>query len=166
VWNSADGIQWTRKSEKAAWSPRVVSTLVVFKERLWLIGGGVIDGEKEINPDSNKEVWSTADGVNWIRVKTNREQIGAWGGTPVVFDDKLWLIGANRDGNFASAVLVTDDGVTWREESAPWSPRGASAAWVSAGKLFMTGGKFSYMKNGETVFVYSNDVWAMSRKTK
>jgi hypothetical protein len=61
---------------------------------------------------------------------------------------------------------VTDDAVTWREESAPWSPRGAVAVWTFGGKLFMTGGKYSYMKNGEPVFVYSNDVWAMSKKTE
>jgi hypothetical protein len=140
--------------------------MVVFKDRLWLIGGGVIDGEKEINPNSKNEVWSSADGVGWTRVKTNRNHNQSWGGTPVVFDGKLWLVGANRDGNFASAVLVTDDGATWREESAPWSPRGATAAWVAGDKLFMTGGKYSYMKNGEPVFVYSNDVWAMSRKSE
>jgi len=167
IWNSEDGVKWKRVVEKAAWSPRLVGTIVRFKNRLWLFGGGVIDGEKEINPDSNKEVWSSEDGINWTQeMKTNTEKSWGWGATPVVFDGKLWLVGANRDGNFASAVLVSDDGVTWQSQSAPWSPRGAVAAWVFGDKLFMTGGKYSYQKNGAPVFVYSNDVWAMSKKTE
>jgi len=165
IWNSEDGVKWKRVVEKAAWSPRLVGTIVRFKNRLWLFGGGVIDGEKENNPNSNKEVWSSEDGINWTQeMKTNTEKNWGWGATPVVFDGKLWLVGANRDGNFASAVLVSDDGITWQAQSAPWSPRGAVAVWVFNDKLFMTGGKFSYQKNGEPVFVYSNDVWAMSKK--
>jgi hypothetical protein len=62
-------------------------------------------------------------------------------------------------------VLVSEDGANWREYPAPWSPRGGTAVWVAGDKLFMTGGKYSFTENGEIKFVYSNDVWAMSRKT-
>lgn len=163
IWNSADGIRWTRVVSRAAWSPRNLS-VIEFKDRLWIFGGGVIDGEKNSNPDSGNEVWSSKDGVTWAPVKMKTE----WrGGTPVVFDDKLWFVGANRnDGNFDNAVLVSGDGVTWQAQSAPWSSRGAVAVWTLKGKLFMTGGKYSYQKNGAPVFVYSNDVWAMSVKTE
>ena len=164
IWNSADGVRWKRVAEHAAWSPRNVG-IVEFKNRLWIFGGGVIDGEKANNPNSNKEVWSSADGIKWTQEKMKTERIV--GGTPVVFDNKLWFVGANRnDGNFDNAVLVSEDGVTWRALSAPWSPRGAVAVWIFNNKLFMTGGKYSYMKNGEPVFVYSNDVWAMSKKSE
>jgi hypothetical protein len=164
IWNSADGVRWTRVAEHAAWSPRNVG-IVEFKNRMWIFGGGVIDGEKNNNLNSNNEVWSSEDGINWTQVKKKTERVG--GGTPIVFDNKLWLIGANRnDGNFARSSLVSDDAITWREESAPWTPRGAVAVWTFGGKLYMTGGKYSYMKNGEPVFVYSNDVWAMSKKTE
>ncbi|HEX9963240.1 MAG TPA: hypothetical protein VGB00_20075 [Pyrinomonadaceae bacterium] len=164
IWNSTDGVRWTRVSEHAAWSARNVG-VVEFKNRLWIFGGGVIDGDKEINPDSHKEVWSSADGVNWTQEKMKTERRA--GGTPVVYADKLWFVGANRnDGSFDNAVLVSADGVTWQAQSAPWSPRGAVAVWIFNNKLFMTGGKYSYMKNGEPVFVYSRDVWAMSRKTE
>jgi hypothetical protein len=164
VWNSADGVRWTRVVERAAWSPRNAGILVEFKNRLWMLGGGVIDGMKNDNPNSGKEIWSSADGFNW-KLETANLELSAFG-TPIIFDDKLWLIGANRnDGNFARSSLVTEDMVTWHEESAPWSPRGAVAVWIFGGKLFMTGGKYSYPRNGVPVFVYSNDVWAMSKKT-
>ena len=165
VWNSRDGVNWTRIAEKTAWTPRTARVVFVFKDRIWLLGGGVIDGEKMDNPNAGKEVWSSVDGINWMEVKINSpRQIG---GTPAVFDNKLWLVGGNRnDGNFSSAVFVSEDGVNWQEQSAPWSPRGAVAAWVFDDKLFMTGGKYSYTEpNGEIKFVYSNDVWAMSKKT-
>ncbi|MEO7660668.1 MAG: hypothetical protein ABIV48_13720, partial [Pyrinomonadaceae bacterium] len=102
---------------------------------------------------------------NWTQVKMKTELGG--GGTPVVFDNKLWFVGANRnDGIFGNAVLVSDDGVAWQAQSAPWSPRGAVAVWVFDDKLYMTGGKFSETVNGEIKFIYSNDVWAMSRTSK
>ena len=86
----------------------------------------------------------------------------------MVFDDQLWLVGANRnDGNFGNAVLASADGANWRVVGAPWSPRGAAVVWVAGDQLFMTGGKYSYRKpNGELEFVYSNDVWAMSRSLR
>jgi hypothetical protein len=163
VWNSADGINWTRAAEKTAWSERNPTRIIVFKDRLWLIGGGVIDGEKTNNPNAGKEVWSSADGINWTEVKVNSP--GGLGGSPVVFDERIWLVGANRgDGNFDNAVLVSDDGANWRARSAPWSPRGGTVVWVAGDKLFLTGGKYSYREKGEIRFVYSSDVWAMRKK--
>ncbi len=166
VWNSSDGVRWQLIAETTAWSPRNVSVLAVFQNRLWVLGGGPIDGDKAnwINPDSEREVWSAVDGITWTQVKADLNR--KWRGTPVVFDNKLWLVGANRGGVFESAAWVTADGARWTELSAPWSPRGAVAAWVYDGKLFMTGGKSSHTENGEVKFVYSNDVWAMSRKTE
>ena len=165
VWTSADGVRWTRVAEKTEWSARTAQ-VIVFKDRLWLIGGGVIDGEVNPNPNSGNEIWSSADGVKWT--KADVRGIDKLGGTPIVFDERLWLVGANRnDGVFGNAVLTSDDGANWRALSAPWSPRGAPVLWVFADRLFMTGGKFSYRQpNGELKFVYSNDVWTMSKVIK
>lgn len=161
VWNSADGVNWTQVTENTNWSPRTPSVTVVFKDKIWLMGGGVIDGEKNGNPNSYKEVWTSEDGKNWTQIKTDSTR--KWRGNPVVFDNKLWLAGANRGGTFESAVWVSEDGANWKELSAPWSPRGAVAVWVFDNKLYLTGGKSSHVDNGETKFVYSNDVWAMSK---
>lgn len=163
VWNSADGVKWRRVAEKTAWTPRTAGVFE-FKGKLWLFGGGVIDGEKSDNPNSRNEVWTSADGVKWTEVKINSPRLP--NGTSVVFDDKLWFIGGNRnDGRFDSALFVSEDGLNWQSQSAPWTPRGAVAVWVYGDRLFMTGGKYSYREpNGEIKFVYSNDVWALSRR--
>src|SRR5262249_17477840 len=110
--------------------------------------------------NAGREIWSSADGVRWT-LATNQMPRTA-GGSPIVFDGKLWLVGANRGGSFARASLVIEDGVMWSEESAPWSPRHAAAAWVYDDELFMTGGKYSVIENGNIRFIYSNDVWRMS----
>ena len=161
VWNSSDGVTWTRVIESAGWSPRANSGLVVFKDRMWLLGGAVIDGMLNDNPGSAKEIWSSSDGINWGRIPGEMPAMA--GGTPVVFDEELWLVGANRDGTFGRSSLVTSDLRRWREEEAPWSPRGAVATWVLDNKLYMTGGKYSVNENGNIRFIYSNDVWVMSK---
>lgn len=164
AWSSVDGVKWERAAENVAWSPRNPGNITVFNDKIWIIGGDVIDGEKNLNPNSNKEIWSSADGVNWTQaaIKSPRPLAG----TPVVFDGKLWLAGANRGNGFDSGMLYTEDGVHWNEMQAPWSPRGGVAAWVFNDKLYLTGGKYSHTVNGEIKFVYSNDIWAMERKSE
>ncbi len=161
VWNSEDGVRWNRVAEKTAWSPRTISVLTVFKGEMWLLGGGAIDGDTEVNKAGEREVWASGNGKDWRRVEADLNR--KWRGTPVVFDGKLMLVGANRGGSFESAIWATENGSKWSEIMAPWSPRGGVAAWVFGGKLYMTGGKSSHTENGEIKFVYSNDVWAMSK---
>lgn len=162
VWNSVDGATWTRVTAKAGWSPRTGSTVVVFRNKIYLIGGSVIDGTPDPNPSSDREIWSSSDGSAWTRIENDLQNRS--GGFPIVFDDKLWLVGANRDGSFARSSLVSSDGATWNEVAAPWSPRGGAAAWIFNDKLYMTGGKYSVTENGQIRFIYSNDVWVMEKR--
>lgn len=157
IWNSQDGLVWTRVVERAPWSARSGGNIIVFRNKMFLLGGGVIDG-----PQVN-DVWSSTDGITWAR---EAEQIAPERpmGTPIVYDNKLWLVGANRSGTFGSGMAVSHDGKIWRKQTAPWSPRGGVAAWTNGPDLFITGGKYSTEKNGEHTFVYSNDVWRMRRK--
>jgi len=162
VWTSNDGVNWKRVADSTAWTPRTVGNVIVYKNKFWFHGGGVIDGERSDNSNEQNETWTSEDGVNWTRVETKFD--GYLSGTPVVFDNKIWLIGGNRnDGKFENAAFVSADGVSWERRPAPWTPRGGVAVWVFQDKLFMTGGKYSETVNGEIRFIYSNDVWAMSR---
>lgn len=155
VWRSSDGLQWERVTDRAPWGPRGGSKTVVFKDRLYLIGGGVLDG-----PNSN-DVWSTGDGTTWRQETVSLAPEAPTGFTPVAMRDAIWLVGANRSGAFKSEMLVSNDGQRWTPVSAPWSPRGGVAAWTDGASLYVTGGKYSTVQNGETVFAYSNDVWVM-----
>lgn len=155
VWRSANGVDWTRVAEAPPWSARSNASAVVFRGRMWLIGGGVIDGAIA------NDTWSSADGVSWRRETESIAPENPVGYAAVVHDDRLWLIGANRSGRFSSELLVSEDGRTFTAARAPWSPRGGVAAWSYAGALYITGGKFSVERNGEHIFSYSNDVWRL-----
>lgn len=159
VWNSADGVTWTRVVEKAPWSERnTYGKILVFKDKLWLIGGGKID-----QPPA-EDVWNSEDGKSWTRVTEKMYSQPVLNGTPIVYDDRIWLLGVNRNDTFSNAMLVSADGKEWQERSAPWTPRGGVAAAVHDGKLYMTGGKYSVTENGQIKFIYSNDVWYMAAK--
>lgn len=158
VWRSVDGLEWRRVTQAAPFGPRMGSKAVTFRDRLYLIGGGRLDGP------SNNDVWSTADGKAWRRETGAIDDAAPVGFTPVVFDDRLWLVGANRSGRFASEMLVSDDGRKFRGVSAPWSPRGGVAVWIAKDQLYLTGGKYSTESGDDIQFIYSNDVWAMRRQ--
>ena len=113
----------------------------------------------------NNDVWSSADGLHWtIETKgmvPNEEIVGS---SAIVYDNRIWLLGCNRNNKFKSEVLVSEDGKTWKAERAPWSPRGGIAACIYKDKIVMTGGKYGGPGiEGQTEFVYSNDVWSFSK---
>lgn len=149
IWNSPDGINWTKQRENAPFGPRSGSQVVELDGKLYLL---------------NNDVWSSADGLNWEKVTSEivkGEEI--FGYTAVIFDKKIWLLGCNRNGRFSSQVLVSSDGKNWEAKDAPWSPRGGIAAAVFQNKLFITGGKYGGTPN-HVDFVYSNDVWALEQR--
>ena len=64
-----------------------------------------------------------------------------------------------------SELIKSNDGKTWTPERAPWSPRGAATACLFKDKVILTGGKYGGPGiNGQTEFVYSNDVWQLEKK--
>lgn len=113
----------------------------------------------------DNDVWVSDDGIHWEKIADQITNATLFGYASVVFDNKIWLLGCNRNGQFASKVYVSGDGINWQEQDAPWSPRGGIAAAVYNGKLYMTGGKYGGFRNGttETEFVYSNDVWMLEK---
>src|SRR5262249_41921630 len=160
VWNSDNGVKWHRVTEQAPWAPRNDPSVFVFQNRLWLLAGGIIDGELF------KDVWSTPDGLNWKQENKQMASRPNVGGSVAIYDEKIWIVAVNRNDGFPNAVLVSNDGVNWTERQAPWTPRGGVATCVFDGKLFMTGGKYSINENGQIKFIYSNDVWYMSATSK
>ena len=148
AWNSADGINWIRVANNLPFGKKENSQFVFFNNKIFML---------------NNDVWSSTDGKKWIK-ETDEIVKGQsiFGYAPVVFDNKIWLLGCNRNNVFKSELLVSDDGKTWTAERAPWSPRGGIAACVFKEKLFMTGGKYGGPGiAGQTEFVYSNDVWSL-----
>ena len=149
IWNSEDGVHWTKQKDNLPFGKRSGSLIVQLNNRLYLL---------------NNDVWSSSDGLNWQQ-ETNEivkgEQI--FGYAALVYDQKIWLLGCNRNGQFSSQVLVSSNGKQWEGMDAPWSPRGGIAATVHNNSIFMTGGKYGGTPD-HTEFIYSNDLWTLDKK--
>ena len=148
IWNSPDGVTWTKQKDDLPFGKRSGSQVVDLKGKLFLL---------------DNDVWTSNDGLNWTQVTpeiVKGEQI--FGYRAIVFDGKIWLLGCNRNGQFSSQVLVSGDGKNWEGQDAPWTPRGGIAATVYDEKIYMTGGKYGGTPKMPD-FRYSNDVWMLSK---
>ena len=76
VWSSTDGVTWEPATEKAGWSPRIAAGAVVFKGRMWILGGTedyYFGDDKSLKND----VWSSADGKDWKQETANAAVVAA-----------------------------------------------------------------------------------------
>jgi hypothetical protein len=149
IWNSEDGINWIKQKENLPFGKRSGSQVVILNNTLYLL---------------DNDVWGSKNGLDWQKV-TNEIVEGEeiFGYSAQVFDNKIWLLGCNRNGHFSSQVLFSTDGKIWQSQIAPWLPRGGVAAIVHKNKIYMTGGKYGGTPNHPD-FRYDNDVWVLERQ--
>ena len=149
VWSSPDGKNWTQETASAKWSARNSHTSVVFKDKMWVLGG-------ENNQD---DVWSSSDGKNWTKVTDSPGWDGRYAHTSVVFKDKIWVIG----GAYLCCddVWSSPDGKNWTEvaDSVAWSYRYAHTSVVFKDKIWVIGG---YDGSAKPYHKSQNDVWSSS----
>jgi hypothetical protein len=144
VWSSADGMGWEPVTAAAPWSARLAGAALVFRDRLWVLGGT----ENYYFGDSSSlrnDVWSSADGKEW-RLETER---APWSPRAyhqaVVLEGRIYLFGGGNyvpDYQAKNDVWSSADGKEWRleTESAPWAPRLWFAAEVYRGRVWVLGG--------------------------
>jgi len=150
AWVSRDAVHWTKVADSLPFGDRAGQRFVIFKEQLIMLA---------------HDVWISSDGLEWTLLTPKITEGDIFGYSVEVFDDMIWLIGCNRSGQFRSEVLYSTDGITWKAERAPWSPRGGVATCIFNNQIIMTGGKYGGPGiAGQTEFVYNNDVWALKRQ--
>jgi N-acetylneuraminic acid mutarotase len=131
---SVPGALWDRVLTRSIWSSRDGHTALVFRDRLWVLGGW--------GAGPLQDVWTSPDGVEWQAVgdapwPARKAHAG------VVFKDRIWILGGGTGGDEqASDVWSSPDGVTWTQETAaaPWSKRLNHAGAVFDGKIWILGG--------------------------
>ena len=166
VWNSEDGRVWTYVNSKkqVPWGPRVLHYTIVFKDRIWVMGGQTLPQFADADEKFYNDVWSTEDGVRWVQAaeKTPRWTPRGTIGGSVIFKDRIWVLGgATYDTpDHPERILYNDiwssgDGVSWEchLSNAPWQPRTYhdvavfdGCMWVLEGSRWRVGGN-------------QNDVW-------
>ncbi len=135
VWNSTDGSIWTQLMANAAFSARDNHTTVVFKERLWVIGGRDDEGRKN-------DVWQSTDGSIWTQAAANAAFSARDNHTAVVFKEQLWVIGGRDDKGRKNDVWHSKDGSNWKQATAnaAFSVRSSHTTAVFDNKLWVIGG--------------------------
>ncbi len=157
VWRTTDGVRWDRVAAAAGWTPRLAAGAVVFKDKMWILGGSedyYFGDERSLKND----VWSSADGVTWTLVTPNAGWAPRAYHQAVVFDDKMWILGGGNylPGHFAlHDVWYSEDGAHWTRATdvAPWPPRLWFSAVVHRGRMWVLGG---WSKNTGNL----GDVWS------
>jgi hypothetical protein len=144
VWRSANGVHWTRATDRPPWGDRHGATAVFFRGELWALGG-------EENRVKQRDVYHSKDGSRWTRGPDAPWSARRWH-TATVFHDQLWILGGS-DSSDRNDVWVTSDGASWRlvAEHSPWRPRRAHATVVWRDQLCVLGGS-----SGDRVLT---DVW-------
>jgi hypothetical protein len=125
--------------------------VVVFEDKLWLLGGADQVASDFKTMHMLNDVWSSEDGLNWTQVTAAAPWSPREGARLVVLGDAMYLVAA--DG--AADVWRTTDGVNWTQvaSSVPWGPRFGYGAEAFDGKLWVLGGYLSDPRDA------LNDVW-------
>lgn len=155
IWNSPDGVNWTKVTPKEPrWPQRgMIGGTAVFKDRIWILGGGTYDTPQQPQRKFFNDVWSSADGVNWQCHTAAAPWHPRQYHEVAVFDGNLWVLEGWNKGN-RNDVWYSADGVTWHElPGTPWPPRHAASVFVHDGALWMVAGNNM-----------NSDVWKLVRQ--
>ena len=153
VWKSSDGVNWDLVTEDAGFVP---GRIVVFKDRLWSIGGW------ERTSDSDgilKDIWSSADGIHWRRELSDVEFLNRSKFEVAVHQGRIWLTGGGTgrcpSSSDYSDTWYTEDGIVWHAStvSVTYPSRCGHRMLNHNGQLYIVGGASSNK--------YLNDVWVL-----
>lgn len=85
VWCSEDGVNWKQVTASAQWDPRMWFSAVVYRDRIWVMGGWS-DEHKNFG-----DVWYSKDGSNWKQFKSAIQWSKRHEHSAFVFKDKIWV---------------------------------------------------------------------------
>ena len=166
VWNSEDGVHWTKVADDLPWGPRgLIGGEAIFNNRIWLLGGGTYETPQRPDRVVYNDVWSTADGIQWECHTPDAAWQPRQYHEVAVFDNQLWVLEgyshagdrkfcpASPVGSNINDVWHSPDGVQWTEvPNSPWLPRHAASVFVYHDALWLVAG------NNMT-----SDVWKLTR---
>ncbi|GAG47245.1 unnamed protein product, partial [marine sediment metagenome] len=138
------GVDWKKVHPVTShWAPRgMIGGNVVFKNRMWILGGGTYDTPDIPERNFYNDVWSSADGIHW---ECHLES-ALWNPRQyhdvAVFDDHMWVMEGYVEGiGNVKDVWYSADGINWHElPDTPWNPRHAASVFVYDNALWMVAG--------------------------
>ena len=141
---------------QAAFAPRDGVGALVFKDRMWLLGGWNPRDKEHFPQTCTNDVWSSTDGADWTLELPNTYGTDAfdperdWEGRHtagyVVYQGKMWIVGGDPlQGHYQPDVWNSEDGKAWRHvnrgQPVPWGPRVLHHTFVLHDKIWIIGGQ-------------------------
>ena len=147
----ADPSAWNevKPNNNAGWQARRSHSSVVFKNKMWVLGGY---SKKYLPTDASlrNDVWDSTNGIAWNEVKADStNDPHSWSArqehTSVVFDNKMWVLGGSVSGDYnQNDVWDSTNGIAWNEvktnNNAGWKARYKHTSVVYEGKIWVLGG--------------------------
>ena len=174
VWSTENGEDWRLEKPntfgtadfdpETDWEGRHTAGYVVFRDKMWIIGGDANQGHY------HRDVWSSSDGRTW-----NQENREVPLGPRVLhhtlaFRNRIWVMGGQTLPQFAPAeerfhndVWNTQDGLNWVKVDAAeprWSNRGMIGGYAIHGTRMWIIGGGTYDTPGCPERSYYSDVWS------
>ncbi len=155
VWNTADGLNWDKVEMRQPFTPErgMIAGSAIFKDRIWLLGGGTYETPGRPHYVFNNDVWSSADGSTWEKHLDAAPWAPRVYHSVSVFDDRLWVLQGYTPGGNINDVWHSADGINWEPApAAPWKARHAASVFVFANALWVVAG--SHLQS---------DIWKLAR---
>ncbi len=140
---------WSQALGSAGFTGRFGFESVVFKGRLWVIGGS------STNLDYFNDIWYSQDGVSWTRATENPGFPPRRNHQVVEYKGQLWLIGGETGMyEYENDVWTSKDGVYWTrvDVKEPFPAQVNHQVAVFKGQMWIVGG---YGSNST-----GNSVWS------
>ena len=153
--------QWNCVTEKAAFAGRDGAGALVFKNKMWLLGGWNPNDKRYFPRICNSEVWSSSDGLSWTLSNAQAPWEGRHTAGCAVHHERMWIVGGDcNQGHYQNDVWSSPDGVHWVlvNSDVPWAPRALHYTLVFNDKIWVMGGQ-ALPQFAPAKEVFHNDVW-------
>lgn len=147
TWSTDDGLAWKRSDAGTSerWSPRERISALVFKDRLWVIGGSQYPtaGNPSQTGVALNDVWSTADGTVWTKATASAAFPARSNPAVFVYKNRMYLSGGiDNNKQYLNDIWYTEDGASWTQVNTPAPPplRQGHKVLVNKNQLLLLGG--------------------------
>ena len=154
--------QWVCVTEEADFVWRDGAGALVFKDKMWLLGGWRFEDQPPHAHSCNSEVWSSTDGAAWVLTNAKAPWECRHCAGYVVHNEMMWIVGGDTNqGHYQNDVWNSSDGVHWNlvNNNVPWAPRALHHTLCFDNKIWVMGGQAS-PPIADPPDVFYNDVWS------
>jgi len=156
------GYRWALVTMEAPFAARDGAGALVFRGKMWLLGGWNPRDKVHFPRICNSEVWSSTDGSAW-HLET---PVAPWEGRHtagyVVYRDRMWIVGGDANQrHYQNDVWNSADGVRWchAADDVPWRNRVLQYVLVLDGRIWVMGGQ-TVPQFAPAAEAFYNDVWS------